>query len=59
MDRRPKYTVRRAWMRLHPRRAWQMRFWLRVGKKVKAKGVRHRDLAKVRAIIKEVENGYR
>lgn len=47
-----------AWMRLHPRRAWQMRFWLRVGKQVKAKGVAHRDLAKVKSIIEEVERGF-
>jgi len=56
---RKKYTVRMSWMRLHPRRAWQMRFWLRVGKQVKAKGVPHKDLVKVKSIIKEVEHGYR
>lgn len=51
--------MRMAWMQSHPQRMWQMRFWKRVGQQVKAKGVRHADLAKVKHIIQEVERGYR
>ena len=59
MGDRERVTVRMAWMQVHPQRMWQMRFWKRVGQRVRSKGVRHADLVKVKQIIQEVERGYR
>ena len=59
MGDRERVTVRMAWMQAHPQRMWQMRFWKRVGQQVKAKGVKHADLATVKRIIQEVEREYR
>jgi len=52
-------TVRKEWMHWHPKRMYQWSFWLAVGHKVKARGVRHKDRVRVMQIVQEVENNNR
>lgn len=52
-------TIRTEWMATHPKRRWNLGFWGAVGKEVKRRGVRHKDLNSIRAIAKEIEHGRR
>lgn len=53
--RRPRVTVRAEWYPLWPKRGRNYRFWMEVGRRVKARRVRHKDYTRVRAICIEVE----
>ena len=55
---RKRTTVRTEWMRLWPKRGRQMSFWIAVGKKVRERGVRHRDLQSIRLICEETEHEF-
>lgn len=54
-ERKTKWKVHTSWMRLFPKRGHDMRFWLEVSKRVKAKGVRSTNLKEIKSIIKETE----
>jgi hypothetical protein len=54
---RPKtrYTVRKKWFALYPKRRWDMGFWVSVAKRVREERVRHDDTTKVRNICCDVD----
>jgi hypothetical protein len=58
---RPKtrYTVRKEWFALYPKRRWDMDFWISVAKRVREQGVRHKDTVRVRLICSDVDGRMR
>lgn len=56
-DKPPKLTIREEWMDWYPTRRWHMRFWVKVARAVKSRGVRHLDRSKIMPIIREMDNG--
>ena len=56
-EKPPKLTIREEWMDWYPARRWHMRFWVKVARAVKSRGVRHLDRKKIMPIIREMDNG--
>lgn len=50
-----RYTVRKEWFALYPRRRWDMGFWVSVAKRVREQGIRHNDTERVRVICCDVD----
>lgn len=58
MRKARKIRVRTEWMRLHPKRKGNLKFWITVGKRIADKGIKKSDVSAIYNIIKEVENEY-
>lgn len=54
-----RYTVRKEWFALYPKRRWDMDFWISVAKRVREQGVRHKDTARIRMICCDVDGRMR
>jgi len=51
---KPRVTIRTEWMATHKRR--DLSFWGAVGKEVKRRGIRHKDLDSIGAIARELDD---